>query len=173
MSDTVRDVWVIGTSHDYQVLRRDEDQPGIGQFRAIVTATATEGSVRAIAEEMSLEGLALPKADESVCREVARALDIPHRFCDPCAQERKALGIAEDDDIRLRGFFTGRDQRAIDDEVRASYTLREQRWLGHLIELDAWPLLFVCGANHAESFIEQLGADEIDAHLLFRNWSPN
>jgi hypothetical protein len=172
VAGTVKGVWVIGTSHDYQVLRRGEDQPGVGQFRALLTAIATGRPVRAVAEEMSLEGLTVRKADDSVCREVARVL-IPHRLCDPCIQERKALGIAEDDDIRMRGFFAGRDQREIEEDVRASYALRERRWLAHLIELDVWPLLFVCGANHAQSFNELLRAEGIDAHILFANWSPN
>jgi hypothetical protein len=169
----VRGVWVIGTSHDYQLLRRGSDQLGVAQFRALLTTVATDHGVRAIAEEMSLEGLALHKADDSVCKQVARTLGIPHRFCDPSSQERKALGIAEDDDIRMSGFFAGRDQQAIECYVRASYSLRERSWLGQLIELDAWPLLFVCGAYHAESFCARLQAEAIDVRLLFTNWSPN
>ncbi len=165
-------VWVIGTSHDHQVVRREGEQPGVEQFRALLAALATENGVRAIAEEMSLEGLALRKADDSVGRQVAHRLGIAHRFCDPASQERRALGIDEDDDIRMRGFFAGRDRQAIEADVRASYALRERRWLGHLTELDAWPLLFICGANHAESFSKLLLTEEVDAHLLYRNWSP-
>lgn len=164
---------MIGTKHDYQLVRRGSDEPGAEQFRAVLTAVATEKGVRAIAEEMSPEGLALRKADDSVCRQVAHTLRIPHRYCDPSSHEREALGIAEDDDIRMSGFFSGRDQQAIENDVSASYALREGRWLKYLLDLDAWPLLFVCGANHAGSFSKRSQVEGIDAHVLFANWAPN
>jgi hypothetical protein len=87
-------------------------------------------------------------------------------------QERKALGVVEDDVIRLDGFFAGRDAQDVENDVRASYALRERSWLEHLLGLDASPVLFVCGANHAESFRDRLCANGIEAHLLIRKWVP-
>ena len=73
----------------------------------------------------------------------------------------------------MSGFFSARAPRAVEDNVRASYAIREGRWLDCVMELDAWPLLFVCGANHAERFRKRLQADGIDARVLFENWAPN
>ena len=173
MAGVVRTAWIIGTSHDYQRARSDCDGSGSGELRTALTAIATQKGVRAIAEEMNPEGLALHGADDSVCRQVAHALGISHRYCDPSRQERQALGIVEDDDIRMSGFFAARDPQAIEDDVRASFARREGRWFDCVMELDTWPLLFVCGANHAEPFRQRLQTFGVDARVLFENWAPN
>jgi hypothetical protein len=171
MAGVVRTAWIIGTSHDYQRARSDCDGSGSGEFRTALTAIATQKGVRAIAEEMSHEGL--HGAADSVCRQVSHVLGIAHRYCDPSSQERRALGIAEDDTIRMAGNLSGRDQRAIEDDVRASFARREGRWFDCVMELDTWPLLFVCGVNHAEPFRQRLQAFGIEARVLFENWAPN
>jgi hypothetical protein len=147
-------VLLIGTSHDYQRVRGGTRDTGPEQLRAVIAGVAVQHGVRAIAEEMSPEALVAYKATDSVGRQVAAVLGIAHRLCDPESTERQALGYREDDDIRMAGFFAGRDHDAIEAVVRASYAIRERRWLEHLLELDLWPVLFICGANHVESFEE-------------------
>ncbi len=153
----VRTAWIIGTSHDHQ--RSDGDGLGSGEW------------VRAIAEEMSLEGL--HGAADSVSRQVACTLGISHRYCDPSSEERRTLGIVEEVDIRMSGFFSERDPQEIENDVRASFARREGRWFDCVMELDTWPLLFVCGANHAEPFRQRLRTLGIDACVLFENWAPH
>jgi hypothetical protein len=171
MAGVVRTAWIVGTSHDYQRARSDCGRSGTGEFRTALTAIATQKEIRAIAEEMSHEGL--HGADDSVCRQVASALGVPHRYCDPSSQERAALGIAEDDRIRMSGHLSGRDPRAIEEDVRASFARREGLWADCVMDLDAWPLLFVCGANHAEPFRQRLQAFGIEARVLVENWAPH
>ncbi len=72
----------------------------------------------------------------------------------------------------MSGFFSARAPRAVEDNVRASYAIREGRWLDCLTELDAWPVLFVCDANHAEPFRQRLQAFGIEALVLIENWAP-
>jgi len=129
--------------------------------------------VKAIAEEMSIEALERHGVHQSICKQVADALRLAHRYCDPSSQERKALGVVEDDDIRMAGFFAGRDPQEVEADVRASYAIRERCWLEHLLQLDTWPVLFVCGANHAEPFQALLQANGIVVHVLFTNWAPH
>jgi hypothetical protein len=172
-AEALRTAWIIGTSHDYQRTRSHCEESGPEAFRVAVTSIATQRAVRAIAEEMSPEGLALRGADDSVCRQVAHVLGVAHRYCDPSSEERKALGIGEEDDIRMRGFFSGRDPREIENDVRASYALRESRWFDCVMELDTWPLLFVCGANHAEPFCRRLQTFGIEAGVLVESWAPH
>ncbi len=166
-------VLLIGTSHDYQRILGGTRDTGPEQFRAVITEVAVQHGVRAIAEEMSPEALVAYKATDSIGRQVAAALGIAHRFCDPASAERQALGYREDDDIRMAGFFAGRDHEAIEADVRASYAIRERRWLEHLLELDLWPVVFICGANHAESFEEILHQHAIRVTVLFTKWTPN
>ena len=164
-----RTVWIIGTGHEYQKVRSDVHDPGSEQFRAMVATTAAAKGVRALAEEMSPEAL---RADDSVCRQVAKSLQIAHRYCDPSSGERTALGIVADDDIRWAGFYANRDQQDIENDVQAAWAIRENRWLEHLLDLGAWPVLFVCGADHAESFRDGLRAHGIEANLLISKWVP-
>ncbi len=169
----MRTVLITGTSHEYQRLLPGSSDPEPEQFRIVVTTTCQQKGVKAIAEEMSFEALERHGVHQSVCQQVADALRIPHRFCDPSSQERRDLGIIEDDDIRLRGFFADQDQQEVEAKVRASYGIRERRWLEYLLELDSWPVMFVCGADHVEPFRALLKANDVAAHVLFTNWEPN
>lgn len=169
----MRTVLLIGTSHEYQRPLAWPDAQGPEQFGALIDETCQREGVKAIAEEMSPEGLEQRGFHESICKQVADALRIAHRYCDPSSEERRALGIVEEDDIRMSGFFANRDQREIEAEVRASHAIRERCWLECLLKLDSWPVLFVCGANHIESFRALLEANGIVVRVLFTKWKPN
>lgn len=88
--EAMKTTFLIGTRHDYQ----RPGNPGSKQFRAVVTAACGERQVRFLAEEMSLEALNLFGASTSVCKQVADAMRIPHRYCDPSRNEQRSLGIA-------------------------------------------------------------------------------
>ncbi len=169
----MRTAWIIGTRHDHQQLRVGVSNPGPEQFRVVLTAICFDKGVRAIGEEMSPGGLKINGAYDSVCRQVADALSIPHRYCDPSSEERKALGIIEGEPIRESRLWADCEEREFEAEARDSYDRRRRRWLEHLLELNAWPLLFICGANHAKPFRKLLRATSVDAHVLFTNWAPN
>lgn len=172
-SDDLRTVFLIGTSHEHQRLRLGANDPGSEQLRALLTVTARQYHVRAIAEEMSIEGLSDHGAHDSVGRQVADALRLPHRYCDPSREERKALGVVEEDDIHMSAFMAGRDAQQVEAAIRASHAIREERWLQHVFALDTWPVLFICGANHTEAFRDRLEKNSIDTHVLFKKWTPN
>lgn len=169
----MRTVWIIGTRHDYQRLRLGVSDPGPEEFRLVLTDVSSDKRVRAIGEEMSHEGLKSNGVHDSVCRQVAHALGIPHRYCDPSSGEREALGIIKGDPILESRLWADCEERNFEPAVRDSYDRRRRRWLQHLLELNAWPLLFVCGANHAKPFRKLLLATSVDAHVMFTNWSPN
>jgi hypothetical protein len=166
-------VFLVGTSHEYQRPLAGSSDQGPEQFRAMVAAACQREDVKAIAEEMSVEALDLHGVHQSVCKQLADILHIAHRYCDPGTEERKALGIIDDDTIRMAGFLANRDPQQVEADVRASYAIREGRWLEHSLALDAWPVLFVCGANHTESFRALLLNDGIIVHVLFRKWVPD
>lgn len=170
----LRTVLLIGTNHEYQYQRPLAASSGPEQFRAMVAATCQREGVRAITEEWSVDANERKGVQQSVCKEIADALGIAHRYCDPSAKERKALGILIDEaDIQLGGFFSGRDPQEVEAEVRDSHARRRRYWLERLFELDVWPLLFVCGANHTEPFRELLQANGIAVRVLFAKWEPN
>lgn len=170
----LRTVLLIGTNHEYQYQRPLAASSGPEQFRAMVAATCQWEGVKAIAEEWSFDADELKGVRQSVCKDIAESLGIAHRYCDPPVKERKALGILIDEaDTQLAGFFSGRDPKEVEAEVRDSHARRLRYWLQQLLDLDRWPLLLVCGANHTEPFSALLQENGIVVHVLFTNWAPN
>jgi hypothetical protein len=128
--------------------------------------------VRAIAEEWSVGANELKGVHLSVRKDIADLLGIAHRYCDPSISKRKALGILIDEaDTYLGEFLSGRGPQEVEAEVRDSHARRRRYWLEQLLELDVWPLLFVCGATHTEPFSPLLQDNGIVIHVLFTNCS--
>ena len=144
----MRSVVLIGTSHKYQL----PEHPAADAFRAFINQLYTTKTFRAIAEEMTLEELANRHVAQSMCAAIANELDICHRYCDPDNQQRSALGVRHKNVIKADGWLYEWSQKKIEQEIRTSHSIREQYWLEKLLDLDRWPVLFVCGACHVESF---------------------
>ena len=115
-----RTVFLVGTSHAYQWPLAGCSDQGHEQFRTMVAAACQREDVKAIAEEMSVEALELHGVHQSVCKQLADILHIAHHYGDPETHERNALGIIEDDSIRMAGHFANRDPQQFEAEVRAS-----------------------------------------------------
>lgn len=167
----MKTAFLFGTRHDYQ----RPGNPGCEQFRTVVTAACQERQVRLIAEEMSLEALGLFHATTSVCKQVADSMSIPHRYCDPSSAEQTSLGIANPGKVSPGAFSPSCDYHEPDPEVREAGAIRERRWLEHLMEVDLWPVLFVCGAHHISSFQHLLETRRVTVHVLSPRcgWAPN
>ncbi len=163
--------FLIGTREDY----KRPGNPGSDQFRGVVMAACQERQVRFLAEEMSLEALSLFGATTSVCKQVADAMGITHCYCDPSSDEQRSLGIANPGKVSPGAFFPSCDYHEPNPEVREADAIREHRWLEHLMEVDLWPVLFVCGAHHTSSFKALLERNLVTVHVLFPGcgWVPN
>jgi hypothetical protein len=138
----------------------------------MVTATCQQEGVKAIAEEMSVEALEQHGVHQSICHQVADTLHLGHRYCDPSSQEREALGVVGESDIKMQGFFANWEPQQVEAAIRKSYALRECYWLDQLLQLDTWPALFICGANHTEAFRALLQANGMVVRVLFTRWIP-
>jgi hypothetical protein len=77
---------------------------------------------------------------ETVLQQLGRTNGIEHRFCDPDASERKALGI----DVDPRK------------ETDADRRRREQVWLSRIADCKRKRVLFVCGDDHYDAFAQLL-----------------
>ena len=164
-------VFLVGTRHDYQCA----GSPDSEQFHALVADTCKIRQVRAIAEEMSLDALSRSGATTSVCKLVADSLGIEHRYCDPSIEEQKELGIANPGKVSPAAFSATCNYSEPDPEVRMANAIREHQWLKHIIDLDLWPALFVCGNHHTASFQDLLQDKLITVHVLSPKcgWAPN
>ena len=162
-------VYLIGTSHGYQV----EGQAPAGAFSGLIGSYLDSVPVGLIAEEMSLEGLARHGAVASVCKRLAESRGLLHRYCDPDMATRSSHGIQALEPIILQGQRSGLSDEEIARQVRElAYDPREQYWLAQLLEPDRWPILFVCGADHVDSFAEKVRALGRPVMILERDWAP-
>jgi len=105
---------------------------------------------------------------------VADALDLAHKYCNPSRQEYQTLGfIPNEDRYRFEGRLANKSPQQIEDEIRINHEARERYCFKKLLELDTWPILFVCGADHTEPFCALFQVDGIVVHVLFTKWVPD
>jgi hypothetical protein len=161
-------VMLIGISHDYQL----PGNPAADMFRMFVEQVYATKTFRAIAEEMSLEEVAKRQATQSVGAEVAVKLGVCHRYCDPDTQQRSALGVRHKNLIKMDGWLYDWSQEKIQQEIRTSHSIREHWWLQRLLDLERWPVLFVCGACHVEAFGNLAKAHGLSVDVVAFDWGP-
>lgn len=172
-------VVLVGTDHNFQRSVNGPHAEGIAQFRIWIQELCLRHHLAAIAEEMSLYALEENNATESVAQQVCALLGLRHQFSDPASrEERYKLGIRQDNDIRAEHMFDDWTQEQIEADVLArgrvpSDRIRENFWLRKVQELDVWPLLFICGANHFTSFAALLKASCINVVVAHPDWEPS
>lgn len=172
-------IFLIGTSHRFQVANSAIVAAHTEAFRVLVRGCAISESVSGIGEEISLAEVQNRDATESVCEEVANALSITHCYCDPNEDERSALGIEQENAILARALIS-RPRGTTQEEARkhaapliaASHAKREAEWLRRLKAVGLERVLFVCGANHVDSFRYLLERNGYVACVLEHDWEP-
>ncbi len=144
----MRKVILLGTGHRIQVGKQDT----IRAFEARLHALCNDYAVRAIGEEMSCDLLARDHTPETVAHRVATKLGIPHRYCDPPLSERLRLGTTTVNGIDVEAEQLGWSDEEIAKRLAAHFVIVETYWLDEIADLNVWPMLFVCGANHVATF---------------------
>jgi hypothetical protein len=120
-------IFIVGTSHNaYQVRPQNGPPDGADAFKRYLQQVVQSRAMQTIAEEMSNES---PQGRQTVGHEVAEERHLSHLLCDPDSSERIALGISKADTDK-----------------------RELEWLRRLTNAK-YPVLFVCGATHVDSFV--------------------
>lgn len=155
-----REVFIFGTCHKLQCGAAECGVDKISLLEREVRRIVSEYDIRRIAEEMSDDGLrekrAGDKEPETVCQRIAGD-DVPVQFVDLGVKERACLSLSGNniDAFMLKDFFhgTGESEPA---EVRDALNklcdeVRERVWVARVLSRDEWPVLFVCGACHADS----------------------
>ena len=155
----MRAVHLIGVStHEYQFGPNRDWGPMIqptppqdfAEFRDFLRAVTKRHGIRGIAEEMSLCALKKRKVrGGSIPCCLATELEVPHRYCDMDAKTQEALDIA------------------------SLNKQREQYWIKELNIFDTFPVLFIVGAKHTESFNGLLIDSGFQPFVVESNWEPS
>jgi hypothetical protein len=150
----MRSVYLIGLNHKYQLglggaIPVEGTREEFAEFEQFVRDSLASYDIRGIAEEMSPAGLKkhFISGDSVPCR-LARAAGLPHRYCDPDAETRKELSIEKNDE-------------------------RERHWIQELMSFDVFPVLFVLGGDHIDSFHSLLREHGFTAIVVARDWQPS
>lgn len=169
----MRTVVIVGTSHSIQAPTKGTNAVVTEEFKRFLRDLCAAFGIRAVAEEISAEALGQRSLVESIPMQVASSLNLDHRCCDPESAERIRLGILQENDIRAQGFLQNWSEIRIAQHVAASHTKREGIWLKHLQDLNRWPVLFVCGANHVQGFHSLLREQRLSAVVATEDWASN
>lgn len=178
MSDAAvpsRKVFIIGTHHTYQYGVGSTYGDGCTKeeefaFRHLVESAAAKFAARALAEELNEDGLSEHNVTLSVLQLQAAALGLPHCFCEPGRAERAALGIQQGSEVEVTGWIRGWSQDEVKTHLLAQFHKRETVWCDRLLAFDKWPVLFVCGADHVDTFSSLLPERGMEAEVLETCW---
>jgi hypothetical protein len=150
----MRAVFLVGVNHQYQVgpdgiIPVEASAVDFSKFADFLQTVIERYKIRGIAEEMSRCALRIHhvRGDSFPCA-LAAKIGMPHRYCDPDAATQKAVNITED-------------------------SQREQYWIKELITFDTFPVLFILGADHIESFKALLINSAFQPFIVERNWQPD
>ena len=97
-----------------------------------------------------------------------------HLFCDPDTGQRRAIGLKVGEELRTHAMTvskeTGREWTDVHDAERKKQLTREAVWLQCLqgCEPSNRSIIFVCGADHVDTFRAALDAKKICWHPLSR-----
>lgn len=148
-------VYLIGVNHKYQLglggepIRVEGTSEEFAEFEQFIRDAVDTYHIRAVAEEMSSAALKkhFISGDSVPCR-LARAAGVAHRYCDPDPEARKRLNIQSNEH-------------------------RERHWLEELTSLNVFPVLFVLGVDHIDSFGILLREHGFASSTLARDWQPS
>lgn len=142
-------IFLFGTDHRYQRGFALGVEPTIfDAFRVALRGVIARRGIRGIAEEMSVEGLGNnSNVAGSIGFQLAKELCLPHLYCDPDTETRKARSIT-------------------------SILDRERYWLDQLRNFEVFPALFILGSSHVESFCSALAHAGIRTLIDEQDWEP-
>ncbi len=150
----MRPIYLLGVNHKYQLgfggaIPVEGTLEEFAEFEQFVRRSFTTYDIRGVAEEMSPAALRkhFISGDSLPCR-LAGAAGLAHRYCDPDPEARKRLSIESNDQ-------------------------RERHWIQELMSFNVFPVLFVLGADHTDSFQSLLHEHGFTAFIVARDWQPS
>ena len=168
----MRKVVLLGTSHPLQC-GTQQTTPHDALDRLLRELCAAHG-IQVIAEEMEPEGLKRYGVTETVGARVCQAIGIESAYCDAGSAERieikKQLPPLPPIDPALP--FGEMLAQQLDAEFEQLGDAREDFWIEKILQLNSWPLLFICGASHFNALRVKLARHGICVVDGPADWEP-
>ena len=165
-------LYLVGTYHSNQPLGCTEGM--YLEFKEYLPNLCDIESIDLLAEEFSEEALGLWKATTTVAQQLATERQITHIFCDPNTDQRRELGIPNDEELKSKlgyGSILNLSQlKQISIEELSFWSIREEYWLNRVLEITANKCLFVLGSGHVDSFSMLLTNRGFSIEIKNHNW---
>ena len=174
-----REVFILGTFHKLQCGAAECGVDNIALLEKEIRRILSEYGIGRIAEEMSDDGLreiAGDQAPRTVCQRIAENDLVVHHFVDLGVKERACLSLSRED---IDAFMFKHSEHSSEmTTLRDALTalcdeVRERVWVARVLSRDEWPVLFVCGANHAVSVSALFKRIWVQATVICRDFDPD
>lgn len=164
-------VFVIGIDHS--IHQREHALLGNGgmlDLRDILRELVGEHKIQLIAEENSVQAMQRYNIVNTPAQVFAEENEIQYLFSDPDSQERIALGIRSRQDTAVMlgiDIFhaTESDRDLINKNHRDADQAREVEWMNRIRPYINSDIIFICGFEHTQSFVELLNSNGLQASL--------
>lgn len=165
-----RKIYVFGTDHNYPREDPSLSKDQIDQFETEIENSCNDLNICLLAEENNLEAQKQNDLKHSLLHHVSKMLGIVHIYCDPNRKQRAKLGIQQENDIRVSYIFKNIDEQNILNKIRDSHRKRELVWLKAINNVNKWPVLLVCGADHVNSFSSLAKEEGCVPEIFRKDW---
>lgn len=141
-------VIIIGTGHRLQAGHGCYSPSQLKEFADLLETIIKKYRIKLITEEMSSDVLTDFGVTATVAKTLADRKNLAHRYVDLSCQERAAFGI---DRVALHQTGQAAGLSAVQFAALEATVgeLRECLWLVRVLDANKWPVLLICGANHA------------------------
>lgn len=169
-------VVLIGISHSIQ--RGDLHAE---KYKSYIKDLCNTYHIKAIAEEID-------NNDTYIASDISSKLSIEHKIIEPTEEEKKDLDIltlneidiimhnkyllpeTPTDEPRLQSWPNSPTEDNLPSDIfeefdrmrQYTFRQRESEWLKRIKELNIWPVLVICGADHYQPFKDLLSENSID-----------
>jgi len=146
---------IVGTSHALQCGKeKHHTKEQIEDFKLFVRNLIEKENIKCIAEEMNDTGLSEYEVKNTIPFKIADELSILHRYIDLKEEQLVDLCICRDQIDMYADIIIN---RSIFQELRDLLTdkllhpIRERFWLARILNINKWPTLLICGADHGDN----------------------
>ena len=144
---------VLGTSHTLQCGHSSVQATAVQAFEAELKVLVARYKIARISEEMSSDGLTHYGVTETVGARVARDVGLNYEPVDLTQTDRVTLGLGDGPLFTIRHLYSptdgGQGFRNAMFEIEGE--IRERVWAFRIMNAQASPVLFICGASHVGS----------------------
>jgi hypothetical protein len=170
-------VYLIGVAHEAQASSSGKPENEVqGLYTGALERTIISVRPRIVAEEYNEEAEQENKR-RSIGKQVAVALGVEHRFCDPNRTERQQIGYFGPQELHLQISMHDPNWNISNEEAQAKgwaicigryFSVRERFWLEKIRDVVNEEVVFVLGDGHVASFTKLLANEGINSQLVQR-----